>query len=186
VADTRDRALDAAIDLLATGGLRALTHGRVDDRAELPRGSTSNYFRTRDALWVGVANRILERELAMVDATVVPTTTEELVDALCALYAVATGPMRAVTTARMVLFVEGSHHTGLREALSHGRVLMMASAERLLRTFGVSDPATAAVTLGAVYEGMLLHAVARDDDRDPRPLLDLVVRAALQQPSSAT
>jgi hypothetical protein len=54
---------------------------------------------------------------------------------------------------------------------------MMASAERLLRTVGVKDPATAAVTLGAVYEGMLLHAVARGDDSDPRPMLNLVVRA---------
>jgi DNA-binding transcriptional regulator YbjK len=169
--------LDAGIDLLATGGLRALTHTRVDDRAGLPRGSTSNHFRTRDALWVGVADRILERELEKVDATVVPATAEEFVDTLCALYAVATGPLRAVTTARLVLFVEGSHHPTLREALSHGRVLMMASAERLMRTFGAADPATAAATLGAVYEGMLLHAVARGDDSDPRPMLALVVRA---------
>ena len=175
---TRTRALDAGIDLLAEGGLRALTHARVDDRASLPRGSTSNHFRTRDALWVGVSDRILERELELVDATVIPATSGELVDMLCALYAVATGPMRAVTTARLVLFVEGSHHQALRETLAHGRVLMMASAERLLRAFGVADPATAAVTLGAVYEGMLLHAVARGDDSDPRPMLDLVIRAA--------
>ena len=175
----RTRALDAGIDLLATGGLRALTHVRVDDRAGLPRGSTSNYFRTRDALWVGVADRILERELAMVDGTVVPATVDEFVDSLCALYAVATGPMREVTTARLVLFVEGSHHPTLREALSHGRVLMMASASRLLRSFGVPDPEAAAATLGSVYEGMLLHAVARGDESDPRPSLALVLRAAL-------
>jgi DNA-binding transcriptional regulator YbjK len=175
---TRERALDAAIELLATGGLRALTHTRVDERAGLPRGSTSNHFRTRDALWLGAANRILERELAMVDATSVPADPDEFVDSLCGLYAVATGPMREVTTARMVLFVEGSHHSGLREALSHGRVLMMASAERLLGAFGVADPATAAVTMAAVYEGMLLHAIARGDDTDPRPMLDLVIRAA--------
>lgn len=38
------------IELLGTQGLRALTHGRVDARAGLPRGSTSNHFRTRQAL----------------------------------------------------------------------------------------------------------------------------------------
>jgi DNA-binding transcriptional regulator YbjK len=177
VATTRTRALDAGIDLLATGGLRALTHTRVDDRAGLPRGSTSNHFRTRDALWVGVADRILERELEMVDATVVPVSTKEFVDALCGLYAVATGPMLDVTTARMVLFVAGSSHPALRAALSRGREVMIASAERLMRTYGATDPATAAVTLAAVYEGMLLHAVARGDDSDPRPALDLVARA---------
>jgi DNA-binding transcriptional regulator YbjK len=179
MADTRNRALDAAVTLLATGGLRALTHARVDAAAGLPPGSTSNHFRTRDALWVGAANRILERELAMVDVTTVPADPDGFVDMLCDLYAVAVGPLREVTAARMVLFVEGGHHSGLREALSHGRVLMMASAERLMRRFGVADPATAAVTMAAVYEGMLLHAVARGDDADPRPMLELVVRAAL-------
>ena len=178
VSTTRDRALDAGIALLASGGLRALTHTRVDDRAELPRGSTSNHFRTRDALWVGVADRILERELEMVDATVVPASSAEFVDALCGLYALATAPMRDVTTARLVLFVEGSHHPALRAALSRGRALMMASAERLMSAFGVADPAAVAVALGAVYEGMLLHAVARGDDADPRPALELVVRGA--------
>ena len=120
MADTRNRALDAAVELLATGGLRALTHGRVDAAAGLPAGSTSNHFRTRDALWVGAANRILERELAVVEGTTAaPANTEEFVGTLCDLYAVATGPLREVTTARMVLFVEGSHHPALREALSH-------------------------------------------------------------------
>lgn len=68
VTSTRTRALDAAIDLLGTEGLRALTHGRVDERAGIPKGSTSNYFRTRAALLSGVVARIVERELPPVDA----------------------------------------------------------------------------------------------------------------------
>ena len=48
---SKTRALDAAIDLLGTQGLRALAHTRVDERASLPKGSTSNYFRTRQALF---------------------------------------------------------------------------------------------------------------------------------------
>jgi len=65
---TKTRALDAAIDLVGTHGLRALTHARVDERAELPKGSTSNYFRTRAALLSGVVDRIVEREMAEVGA----------------------------------------------------------------------------------------------------------------------
>ena len=38
------------------------THSRVDAHAGLPRGSTSNYFRTRDALLAGVAAWIAEGE----------------------------------------------------------------------------------------------------------------------------
>lgn len=68
----RDRTLDAAIRLLETQGLRALTHRRIDEKAQLPPGSTSNYFRTRDALLTGVADAILERELAGVGAAFAP------------------------------------------------------------------------------------------------------------------
>src|SRR5690625_7552274 len=81
----RDRALDAAIELAGTKGLKALTHRRVDERAQLPPGSTSNYFRTRDALFSAVAEAILEREVAGMGATFAPRSVEDLVDALVAL-----------------------------------------------------------------------------------------------------
>ena len=45
--------------------MRRLTHRAVDAAADLPLGSTSNRFRTRDALLVGVLGRILERETAI-------------------------------------------------------------------------------------------------------------------------
>jgi len=68
----RARVLDAAIQLLGTQGLKALTHRRVDEQAELPPGSTSNYFRTRDALLCGVAEAILETEVAGMGAPFAP------------------------------------------------------------------------------------------------------------------
>ena len=39
-------------------GVRALSHARVDERAGLPPGSTSNWFRTRRALLGGVVARV--------------------------------------------------------------------------------------------------------------------------------
>jgi DNA-binding transcriptional regulator YbjK len=63
-AGTRERGLDAAVELLGAEGVRALTHARVDERAGLPPGSTSNWFRTRRALLGGVVDWIAERERA--------------------------------------------------------------------------------------------------------------------------
>ena len=40
---TKVRVLEAAVELLGTEGLRSLTHARVDERAGLPKGSTSNF-----------------------------------------------------------------------------------------------------------------------------------------------
>lgn len=79
---SRTRALDAAIDLVGTQGLRALTHTRVDERASLPKGSTSNYFRTRQALLSGVANRLLELDRQAAGAAFMPASAEEFVEAL--------------------------------------------------------------------------------------------------------
>lgn len=55
---------DAAIELLGTHGSRGLSHPRVDRHAALPAGTTSYYFRTRKALLHGVAERLVELDLA--------------------------------------------------------------------------------------------------------------------------
>ena len=172
-------ALDAAIELLGTEGLRALTHARVDSRAGLPKGSTSNYFRTRAALLTGVADRILERELPLVGATFSPTSADDLVEALCGLFAYLTGPNRVQTTARLVLFMEGSHDAGLRESLTRGRAAMEGTAVTALAELGARDPRAAGAAIAACSEGLLLHNIARHDDADPRQTFELVVRAVL-------
>lgn len=59
---TRRSALaDAGIAVLAREGSRGLTHRAVDDEAGVPTGTTSNYFRSRDALVAGLFERIGER-----------------------------------------------------------------------------------------------------------------------------
>lgn len=51
---------DTAIGLAATQGMRGLTHRAVDELAGLPIGSSSNIFRTRGALIIGVAERFFD------------------------------------------------------------------------------------------------------------------------------
>lgn len=63
--EERRRALcDAAIQVLAEQGSRGLTHGQVDRRAGLPDGTTSYYYRTREALLRGVGKRVAEIDVA--------------------------------------------------------------------------------------------------------------------------
>src|SRR5215218_11123902 len=83
------------------------------------------------------------------------------------------------TTARLVLFMEGSHNSSLREALSRGREVLESVVVVALARLGAHDPATAATTVAACFEGLLLHRIARHDKTDPRPAFELVVRAAL-------
>lgn len=59
--DRRAHIAAGAIDLIATNGIRALTHRAVDTWLGLPPGSTSYYFRTRHALIEAVADAITTR-----------------------------------------------------------------------------------------------------------------------------
>lgn len=57
--DARREALaDAGIAVLAREGSRGLTHRAIDAEAEVPIGTTSNYFRSRQALFTGLFERI--------------------------------------------------------------------------------------------------------------------------------
>src|SRR5690606_25539769 len=70
----RRRALaDAAVSLLADRGAHGLTHRSVEALAEVPAGTASNYFRSREALLIAAAERIVELHLADMEAA---TATE--------------------------------------------------------------------------------------------------------------
>ena len=63
--DERRRELcDAAINVLAEYGSRGLTHGQVDRSAGVPDGTTSYYYRTREALLRGVGKRVADIDVA--------------------------------------------------------------------------------------------------------------------------
>jgi AcrR family transcriptional regulator len=52
---------DAALEVLGREGSRALTHRAVDARAQVPAGTCANYFPSRAALMLAMAERIFAR-----------------------------------------------------------------------------------------------------------------------------
>jgi len=54
----RAELLEAAVEVVADLGLRGLTHRSVDARAGLPEGTCSAYFRSREALLIGLAEHV--------------------------------------------------------------------------------------------------------------------------------
>lgn len=175
---TRDRIVTAALELLGTEGAKALTHRRVDERAALPQGSTSNHFRTRAALLEGAVDGIVAAEMPGVLA-LHPATGDELVETLAGLVEAVTGPARALTAARHVLFLEAAHDPRLRTRLSASRAGYVDATVVALRALGAAEPAVAAEALMAVCEGLILHRIARHDASDPRPAIAVAVRGAL-------
>lgn len=184
VKSLRERALDAAIELLGTRGLRALTHTRVDDHAGLPRGSTSNYFRTRAALLEGVVTWVTEQELADAAPDFDPSaaSADDLVDFLCALITVQTEVFRSRTIARYVLFLEGANHESLRAPLVQNRQRFEQWTQSILTTMGAASPVAATKALMACSDGLVLHRITVDPDAQLRPAIALAVYGCLGQP----
>ena len=61
---------EAAIHILGTKGSRGLTHRAIDTFLALPLGSTSNYFRTRQAILAAAFERICELDLIAIERAV--------------------------------------------------------------------------------------------------------------------
>ena len=178
---TRHRALEAALALVGEQGIRALTHARVDERAGLPKGSTSNWFRTRDALIAGVASWLAESERADFAAHEMPPihTPDQLIDALTQMITVETGRFASRTRARYALFLESAGDPELLGPLLVQRRLYVEWTVALLAAAGARAPEQAARALMAAGDGIAFHRLTVDPDAEIRPVIERAVRASM-------
>ncbi|WP_020579389.1 TetR/AcrR family transcriptional regulator [Actinopolymorpha alba] len=175
----REELLDAAISVLGEHGARRLTHRAVDAAAGVPAGSTSNYFRTRDALVKAIVERFTAREQSIweeIATTARPTTAAGLTDALAEFAVDATGPRRTLTLARYALFIEAAQAPSLQEHLTLTREHVLTWAAGWLEEVGSSDPRDDAALLLDLFDGLLLHQLASPDPAfDPAPRLSALI-----------
>lgn len=171
--DRRTALLDAALELVGTQGMRGLTHRAVDGAAGVPSGSTSNYFRTREALILGIVDRFILRERAMVAGPQeqVDPTPGGAATALGRFVHRALGPDRAVTLARYAILVETAQNPALREGMASGAAQVDSWALELITRAGSSDPERDLGVLANYVTGLLLHELAL-----PSPDLDATAR----------
>jgi AcrR family transcriptional regulator len=170
VLDRERRLLDAAIDVLGTRGIRQLTHRAVDVAADLPIGSTSNRFRTRESLLVGVLRRILERETAMWTRLAIgirTPTVEAVASAIGRLVEELTDGGRVLSQARRAVFVEATHRPALRSEIAHLEDEIGVWMVPLLSELGTSDPTRDVHHLLALMDGLVINQLT-----SPRPDFD--------------
>lgn len=183
MAARRDAILDAAITILGTQGVRALTHRTVDAEAGLPKGSTSNYFRTSEALFDAVVERFAQRERdnwEEIALTMSPTTPSELVSALAAFVRTSVEHQKALTLARYTVLVEAAVRPPLRAQLmaTGGRVSRYFT--NWLRTTGIEDAESAMPIVANYIVGLVLHQMAYPDPAfDPAPGLRLLIHSLM-------
>ncbi|CAH0191577.1 MULTISPECIES: TetR family transcriptional regulator [unclassified Microbacterium] len=173
---TRLRALDAAVDVVGADGVRALTHARVDAAAGLPRGSTSNHFRTRAALVAGVIAHIAELERA--DARIPEIrSANDLITALTGMMEAQSGPFASRTRARYALFLEAD--SDAVAPLTIQREVFERWTNGILFALGGEAAAARTTFLMAACDGLLLHRLTVDRDAELVASVGLAVDAAL-------
>jgi len=184
MATRREELLDSAITVLGERGIHALTHRAVDATAGLAAGSTSNHFRTRDALLNAVVERFATRERAAWEdlaRRMYPTTPQELAQVLVVAAKEATGTLRTLTLARYAILVEAAIHPSLRARLSTTGAGVNAWFRQWLRVAGSTDPERDGPIIMNHYTGLVLHDLAIPDPAfDPTEQITALVTTVIR------
>jgi TetR/AcrR family transcriptional regulator, regulator of biofilm formation and stress response len=162
----RDALLRAAVELIAEGGVRAVTHRAVAGRARVPLAATTYYFEsiqhlTEEALRRHVTERVRElnklAEAAANGSRTADQVARRFVTALLA-------RDRDATIAQFEVFLEAARNPALRESVTEALDTFEQLAYLTLSGLGARRPVQAAAAFVAVVNGFALNGLAR-----PRP-----------------
>ncbi len=189
MSDNRREAIaDAAIEIIALEGLRALTHRAIDTRLGYPTGSTSYYLRTRQALIEAVVHRLSTRTVRDVGASQSPDPPTSLSDAATAisgfiLRMAADRPLDHL--ARFALRIDLVNEPELHRLISDQspvRTQLMAASEAMLKAMGVQDVQGLAADLVALVDSLLFDQLTNGPAAaNPERVLRVYLAGLLQQ-----
>src|SRR5262245_63389327 len=144
--------------------MRGFTHRAVDRTAGLAEGSTSYYFRTREALMFAALKRMAELDTVALDVGDV----EELDADLETLAALTTKILLSWLTegrerllARFELTLESTRRPALRARMMTYGASFRVMTEQRIAAAGASEAKRRAKTLVAHIDGLLLHQLTR-------------------------
>jgi DNA-binding transcriptional regulator YbjK len=170
--------------VVGTGGMRELTHRAVDAAAGLPLGSTSNRFRTREALVTGLLGRILARETAVWAEAATAERTASLADFAAAtgqLLVVLTTDERVLSQARRAIFVEATRSAAVRDEIDRAQAQLAAWMEPLLAELGSPDARGDVRHLLALIDGLVgLQLANPRPDFDPATAVEALLRGLVE------
>jgi DNA-binding transcriptional regulator YbjK len=164
VTDRRTVIADAAITTIAREGMRGFTHRAVDRTAALAEGSTSYYFRTREALIFAALARMAE--LDTLDIGDMPdqgskVDLETLTDLMTAIVLGWLTVGRERTLARYELTLESTRRPKLRaKMLEYGSMFRLMAAKTFAAA-GASEPERRGRTFVSYLDGLVMHQLTR-------------------------
>jgi DNA-binding transcriptional regulator YbjK len=178
--ERRAQILDAAIGILADTGVGGLTHRQVDERAGLPAGTTSNYFRTRQALLEATASRTVElhwRRVEALRASIGSLTRDGVKALLTRLISDPDERARRYTLARFELFMEGTRRPELRPFLMDLQAAAMKSAALIFEAAGIAPEPQRLEELSRLLNGYVFSKLTMPTEDGPAGVVDRLLRS---------
>jgi DNA-binding transcriptional regulator YbjK len=178
----RERLLEVTIELVAREGIDAVTHRRVAELAQVPLGSTTYYFASREEMLVEALKTFGRQEIAAIrarlaDLPVRPPSRRRYVEGLVDFLAPQLGDEHWRTLAQYTLLCEAARRPELEPVAREWNQAWWAVLEELFQALKVPDPGLEARMLLAMLDGFLLEQLAAPDP----DFLSGVLRPALRR-----
>jgi DNA-binding transcriptional regulator YbjK len=182
--ERRNQILDAAIDILCDDGVGGLTHRQVDNRAGLPAGTTSNYFRTRQALLEATAARTVDlhwQRVEVLQSAIGPLSRDGL-KALMIRMLEPDEQFRRWTLARFELFMEGTRRPELQPFIKDLQAAAVKSATLIIEAAGFTPTPEQMDELSRLLNGLVFSNLTlppQSGTQDTAGLVDRLLRTFL-------
>lgn len=186
VEERRDELVDAAIAILAEGGLANATTRRITQRAGVALGAFHYAFASKSELLAAVMDRIATRMQQAIDAagTGSPPTLADAVAEVLASYEAFVETDPQLQLARQELTIRAMRDPELRGHVIDQRERAQSAVARALATPGnaaATDLASLASYLVAAIDGLVLHRLVDPDGAATRAALHRDALTALLQ-----
>lgn len=170
-AERRGAIIDAALRVIASRGLPAVTHRTVAREAKVPLAATTYYFSSKDEILAEALEVLSAAEVARLSglAAEIGTGTKSQQEVAAELgKALIPGPEEAERRwlAQFEIYVEAARNPALRPAVQRWREAFVELAESSLRAVGAPDPELRAPIAIAAINGILLDRL-RGVGEDP-------------------
>lgn len=185
--ERRTAILEAAVDILVDVGAGGVSHRQVDDRAGLPSGTTSNYFRTRLALLEATAGHVVDlhwRHVNVLQTHLPSPLTRTALAALLTRMVTDTDPVvRRRNLARFELFMEGTRRPELRPFLIDLQNAAMKVAGVIVASAGLPASPDQIYQLARLLNGLAFSNVTIGfaEPHDSAELIDRMLTIVLGQ-----
>jgi len=163
----REQILDATLRVIGREGRAAVTHRAVAEEADVPLGSTTYYFDSRDDLLGQALEHVsaqeVERYARLGEELRSVTSGKKLADRLIS-ELVAAAEDRVAYIAEYELWLEAGRRPDLREAAQSWCNAEQRAVAGALESLGSSDPRADASLVVAALDGLGERVLAREED----------------------